>query len=74
MYGRIAHDRLARTRLTILPWFRSALDSPGGRVPNLFCCYAAGAVFRCEAARQNDEPHDLALHHPRQARGKRPRA
>jgi hypothetical protein len=74
MYGRIAHDRLARTRLTILPWFRSALDSPGGRVPDLFCCYGAGAVFCCEAARLDDEPDDLALHHPQQARGKRPGA
>ena len=37
------------------------------------CCCCAG--FRGEAgdaARRDGEPDDLALHHPRQARGKRP--
>jgi hypothetical protein len=42
------------------------------RLADLFLL-CGGAGFRREAggaARRDGEPHDLALHHPRQARGK----
>jgi hypothetical protein len=74
----LAQEPPARTRKMILappPWFHSALASPGGRVSDMFCCCGVGAGFRRKAgvaARRDGEPYDLALHHPRQARGKRP--
>jgi hypothetical protein len=46
-----------------------------GRLECLICSCCARAGFRREAgdaARWDREPDDLALHHPRQARGKQP--